>query len=243
MVERTAVRAAADEGAVAVSELLYGEAFHPLAAARGWLHGWCGHDRYLGHVRAADLGAPGDPPTHRVIARTGPIFDAPSIKAAVRVRPPMGALLAVEAADEDFVQTEAGWLHARHVAPLGEVAADAVEVAGRLLGAPYLWGGRSGEGIDCSGLVQVALALCGVAAPRDSDQQREALGSAIDPAGGLKRGDLVFFPGHVGLMVDATHLLHANAFWMTTLVEPLADVVARLAAAAVAEPVVGARRL
>jgi cell wall-associated NlpC family hydrolase len=97
--------------------------------------------------------------------------------------------------------------------------------------------------VDCSGLVQVALGMCGVSAPRDSDQQRDALGVAVDPAGPLKRGDLVFFPGHVGFMTSPDHLLHANAHWMAVVEEPLADVVARLAAAGVARPVSAVKRL
>jgi len=109
-----------------------------------------------------------------------------------------------------------------------EIAGDAVSIAELFLGTPYLWGGRGAGGIDCSGLVQIALAATGVAVPRDTDQQRAHVGRELADGDTLRRGDLVFFPGHVGLMVDDSRLLHANAYWMSTVIEPLADVVARL---------------
>lgn len=241
--DRAPVRAQGQAGAVAVSELLRGEAFHVLDTAGGWAWGWCAHDRYVGHVAADALAPVGPPPTHRVTARSALLFAAASIKAPCLARPPMGALLAAVGETGDFIETAGGFLHRRHVAPIDAHEADPVAVAARLLGAPYQWGGRTGEGVDCSGLVQVALGLCGIAAPRDSDQQREALGMATDPAGPLQRGDLVFFPGHVGFMTGPTHLLHANAHWMAVVEEPLADVVARLEAAGVAQPVTAVKRM
>ena len=115
-----------------------------------------------------------------------------------------------------------------------EFVPDPVAVAERFVGAPYLWGGRESLGLDCSGLVQQALFACGHACPRDSDQQ-QALGRAVD-GGALQRGDLVFWKGHVGLMVDGERLLHANGHHMMTVIEPLAGAVARIAAAGVGEP-------
>ena len=122
------------------------------------------------------------------------------------------------------------WVPAPHVAPLGAVAPDFVAAALALRGVPYLWGGRTPLGLDCSGLVQLVLAGAGMVAPRDSDQQAATLGTVIDEGVGPERGDVVFFPGHVGLMVDAGHLVHANAFAMAVSVDPLAEVVARVAA-------------
>ena len=103
-----------------------------------------------------------------------------------------------------------------------------VAVAEAFLGAPYRWGGRGGAGIDCSGLVQVALGACGIAVTGDTDMQREAPGDLLPVEARLLRGDIVHFPGHVGLMVDEERLIHANAHWMAVIIEPLADVVARL---------------
>jgi len=241
--ERATVREAPNGRSV--SELLYGEAFAVEQALGMWLYGRCMHDNYPGCVSAADFAGWDDAltqstPTHHVIARTGLVFAAADLKASVLARPPMGGLLRVRNQTGDYLELGTGFVHRRHVAPRDACAPDPVEVAARLLGAPYLWGGRSGEGVDCSGLIQLALAQCGVAAPRDSTPQR-ALGRAVDPAE-IERGDLVFFPGHVGIMASATDLLHANAHWMTTLIEPLADVVARLAPA-YAEPIVAVRRL
>jgi cell wall-associated NlpC family hydrolase len=128
-----------------------------------------------------------------------------------------------------FLRIDEGYVHTRHVAPLDATEDDPVAVAERLVGSPYRWGGRGAEGVDCSGLVQRAFELAGIAAPRDSDMQREQLGEMLPDGVALERGDLVFFPGHVGLMVDGERLIHANAYWMTTMIEPLADLVARLA--------------
>src|SRR3546814_1970799 len=118
-------------------------------------------------------------------------------------------LAALEESDSGYIRCASGWLHLRHVIPVASAMNDPVAVAEQLLGAPYLWGGRAGNGLDCSGLVQLAPCLCGVHAPRDRDQQREALGSEVSPDA-LKRGDLVFFPGHVGFMADDARLIHAK---------------------------------
>ncbi|KRB85761.1 glycoside hydrolase [Sphingomonas sp. Root710] len=221
------IRTAASHHAEAASQLLPGEEFAVLDLAGGWAWGYSRHDHYVGYVAADSLGAPVEP-THRVAVREALLFAGPSIKTPMVGTLPFSARLAGEAQD-GFVATGAGFVHIRHLAPIGAHAPDAVAVAELFLGMPYLWGGRGQDGIDCSGLVQVALAATGIAAPRDTDMQRETVGENLAAEARLRRGDIVNFPGHVGLMVDETLLIHANAHWMSVVVEPLADVVARLA--------------
>lgn len=235
----TPLRAAPFADARAVSELLLGEPFAVVDVASGWAWGYGLHDHYVGYV---PLDALGDPQagSHVVAAPAGLLFAEPDIKSPVRVRLPMGALLG-GTVDGHFLMTSGGCMHVRHIRPIAAREADFVAVAERLIGTPYRWGGRSGDGVDCSGLVQLALAAAGISAPRDSDQQA-ALGHDIVHHLPLRRGDLVFFPGHVGIMADGADLVHANAHWMATVREPLADVVARLAALH-AVPVVARRRI
>jgi hypothetical protein len=213
--------------APAISQLAYGETFALIDKAGGWAWGRCGHDDYVGYVPAEALG-PLHAPSHWVTVPLCLVFTGPDIKARVAKQLSMGAKIAgVE--EGDFLRIDDGFIHLRQVSRLDAVAEDPVEVAERLLGAPYRWGGRGAGGIDCSGLIQRSLELAGIDSPRDSDMQRDQLGEALADDAALRRGDLIFFPGHVGFMVDGTHLIHANAYWMATVIEPLTDVVARLA--------------
>lgn len=220
-----AMRASPSCDAAAVSELLRGEGFAVVDASGDWAWGYSMHDGYVGYVPVGAIG-PLITPTHIVSSVAALVFADASIKAPVIERLPMGARLTVTSNADALHQVENGFVHGRHLSPLERQEADYVAIAARLTGIPYRWGGRSGDGIDCSGLVQTALAFAGIAAPRDSDQQ-QSLGHAIAQGERLLRGDLVFLPGHVGIMADETHLLHANAFWMRVVTEPLADVVAR----------------
>jgi cell wall-associated NlpC family hydrolase len=226
VVPSVSLRARPSEQAPAVSQLAFGEGFALIDQAGDWAWGRCAHDDYVGYVPASALGALPSP-THRVAAPLALVFAHPEIKAPVINALSIGAQ--VHAEEEDgFLRVADGFIHERHAVALDETCADPVAVAEALVGMPYRWGGRGAEGIDCSGLVQRALEFCGIAAPRDSDMQRDHLGDLLDEDAPLRRGDLVFFPGHVGLMVDGSRIVHANAYWMATVIEPLDDVVARL---------------
>lgn len=225
VVPTAAIRAQPDEHASAVSELLLGECFAVVDASGGWAWGFGRHDGYVGYVPVDALGTIAAP-THIVDRPAALVFAAPDIKSPVVARWPMGARFAGEP-EGAFLRTERGYVHARHAVPVDALADDPVAVAARLIGTPYRWGGRSGDGIDCSGLVQLALARCGLTVPRDTDQQRGAIGEPLPAGAPYMRGDLVYLPGHVGLMTDGETLLHANAHWMATVAEPLADVLAR----------------
>lgn len=233
------LRSAPNDEAVAVSELLHGEAFHILDVRAGWAWGYCGHDHYVGYVPLDSIGDPAAP--DHVATSVAPLFAAADIKAPVKALYPAHARL-TGTIKGDFLCTATGFVHRRHVRSLDQSESDWVAVAQRHVDAPYVWGGRGGLGLDCSGLVQVSLAACGIVAPRDTDQQAEAIGEALSDDAPLQRGDVIFFPGHVGLMVDAERLIHANAHWMAVTVEPLADVVERLAPAH-AQPITARRRI
>lgn len=223
----------------AISELLHGEDFHVLDIAGDWAWGYCGHDGYVGYVpvHALQHRKKTPDPTHLVSARAALIFIEPDFKSGVMKRLPMGARIACGEASEcgSYLKTGKGFVHVRHVQAIGtKVVFDGsngtAALAEQLVGAPYLWGGRSGDGLDCSGLIQMILMLTGTDAPRDSDQQLAALGEEIGEGEELRRGDLVFFPSHVGLMVDKERIIHASSHRMQVAIEPLAEVTARYAA-------------
>ena len=197
----------------------------------GWCWGQLAADGYVGWLPANALGPPGPPATHQVCALRTLAFPGRSIKLPPVAAFSLGCRLAVMRNEDSFAVTPAGYVPARHLAAIGATEPDFVAVAERFVGVPYLWGGKTSLGIDCSGLVQIALTAAGIACPRDSDMQERALGAAIgpDPAG-LQRGDLVFWKGHVAIARDASTLLHANAHHMAVAIEPIAAAVRRIAA-------------
>jgi hypothetical protein len=196
----------------------------------GWAWGQLADDGYVGWLPSNALLAPRAAPTHKVSALRTLAFPGPSIKLPPTVTPPLGAKLAVLREQDRFAVSPVGFLPASHLAPLDHRETDFVAVAERFLGTPYLWGGKTNYGLDCSGLVQLALTACGIRCPRDSDMQERALGALVDMKN-LRRGDLVFWKGHVAIVRDPKTFLHANAFHMAVAVEPIAEAIARIAGA------------
>jgi len=220
----------ADTASERMDELIFGERFDALEAHGEFVWGQARRDGYVGFVRAADLAPAAPAPTHRVSAVRTYAFAGPSIKSPALGPFSLNALVAVEAEDGKFSRAAGGacfWT--AHLAPIGVFERDTAAVAERFLGAPYLWGGRTSVGLDCSGLVQQSLYACGQACPRDADQQA-ALGREIERSE-LARGDLVGWRGHIGLMLDQTRLIHANGHHMAVAIEPVAEAIARIEAA------------
>jgi cell wall-associated NlpC family hydrolase len=200
----------------------------------GWAWGQLAADGYVGYIPAGTLREPGPAPTHKVSALRTLVFPGPSAKLPPVEALPLGSRLAVTRLEEPFAVTASGgYVPARHLAALDSTEHDFVAVAERFMGAPYLWGGKTSLGLDCSGLLQVALTACGVPCPRDSDMQETALGeplaSPLDLSK-LRRGDLIFWSGHVAIVRDAATLLHANVFHMAVASEPIADAIGRIRA-------------
>jgi cell wall-associated NlpC family hydrolase len=198
----------------------------------GWCWGQLDSDGYVGWIPANALTTALTEPTMRVQALSTLVFPAPNIKVPPIEALPLGARVAVARIEQPFAVTvRGGFIPEQHLAALGKHDADCVAVAERFLGTPYLWGGKTNLGIDCSGLVQVAVSACGIACPRDSDMQENSLGEQVSVLGALsmpQRGDLLFWPGHVALVRDRKTIIHANAHHMSVAIEPLDQAVARI---------------
>lgn len=225
------------------SEALFGERVTVYEEKDGWAWLQADRDGYVGYAPADTLTEPGPPATHRVQALHTFLHPRPDLKTPPEAVLPMTAEVALTGREEaGYAETAGGgWVFAGHLAPLDAVAGDVVAVAEKFLGVPYLWGGKTSRGLDCSGLVQTALIAAGHDGLRDTDMQRESIGESIDIDAPRRRGDIVFFPGHVGIMRDADTLIHANAWSMNVAAEALSAVVSRLAQTH-AEPVTAVRR-
>jgi cell wall-associated NlpC family hydrolase len=203
--------------------------------AEGWAWGQLEADGYVGWLPANALRAPGPAPTHKVTTPRTFVFPGRSIKLPPLEALSLGSRLVIVRIEEPFAVTASGGhVPVRHLAPLGSVESDMVAVAEKFLGVPYLWGGKTSLGLDCSALVQIAAAACGVTCPRDSDMQEATLGMPVPLAAdlsNLRRGDLAFWKGHVAIVRDAATLLHANAFHMLVAIEPIKDAIDRIRAA------------
>jgi len=233
--------------AAAETELLYGTLFHVYKRGRGWVWGQAEcqlpgskYPGYVGWTRIRDLGPNLGRSTHKVTALSAPIFQQKDIKSPVVYHLPLASTFEGKR-DGSFTKITDGYVHNNHISKISTPAHqnDWIAVAETMMGRPYVWGGVSSEGLDCSGLVQTALRVFGSDAPRDTDQQA-GIGQAVkitNDLSGLKRGDLIFWKGHVGIMTSPSRLLHANAHHMMVASEPLVTAVKRIG------PVTGIRRL
>jgi cell wall-associated NlpC family hydrolase len=231
VVETTApLRRAPRHDAPLDTEALYGERVTVFDIdGEGWAWGQLESDGYVGYLPANALVAPDDAPTHRVIAPRTFLYAQPDIKTPPLAPLSFGSLVAVKREADGFALTGRGAIFAKHLAPLAHREPDIAATAQKFLGTPYLWGGKTSLGLDCSALVQLSLAAAGISCPRDSDMQERALGAPV-PLGQARRGDLVFWKGHVGIVLDAGTLIHANGFHMAVAAEPLAAAIERIAA-------------
>ena len=223
-----------DAAARLETQALLGECVTVFDERDGWAWVQNRGDCYVGYMPADALGDTIVAPSHRVATLRTIEFAAPDVKSPLRRFLSLNAKVTLSDHEGAFMRTSAGaWLPAAHLAPINAAAPDFVAVAEQFLGTPYFWGGKDSFGLDCSGLVQASLEAAGLAAPRDADQQEAALGEpapcAVHEA---RRGDLIFWDGHVAIVCAKGEILHANAFHMKVAVEPLAAALKRIASVA-----------
>jgi cell wall-associated NlpC family hydrolase len=223
------LRARPSETAAQETQALAGERVHVFDIAHDWLWVQLLHDGYVGYIKAGEATGRIEVMTHKVRVPLTLTFPEASIKSTPVRHLPLNAEVAVAQIDGKFARLSDGrHAIASHLSPLESQLQDYVAIAEQFLGVPYLWGGKTFIGLDCSGLVQASLHAAGIHCPRDADMQEEELGSRVKT---VQRGDLIFWKGHVGIMCDATTLLHANGHHMMVVKEPLADAITRISAA------------
>lgn len=221
-----ALRKAPDSQSEQEAEALYGERVLVFENRDGWTWLQSERDGYVGYAQSAALSDRLWEPTHKVAALRTPLFSGPGIKTAVQDFLHMESALQIESEQGNFAETRDGWVYAPHLSPIGETIPDYVVTALKFLGAPYVWGGRSSFGLDCSGLVQIALQQAGLACPRDSDMQAgsDLLGEKLPVTATPRRGDLIYWKGHVAIALNATEVVNATASGLAVIIEPLSAI-------------------
>lgn len=205
---------------------LMGDLFTVIDRHDGWAFGQSVKDGHCGYLPEANLGMV-EGATHWVAAPQSHLYPEPRVQAQEIGPVYLGSRLRVLGEAGKFLETSRGFIPAGHLKPLGEWHKDPVAVAQTLLGTPYLWGGNSRAGIDCSGLAQLAYAACGIDIPSDSDLQR-AVGKAVADKAALKRGDLIFWKGHVAIAMNADYLIHATGHFMSVVAEATSPTIKRI---------------
>jgi cell wall-associated NlpC family hydrolase len=219
------VKRAPDDNAATDTQALFGETLIVYEQKNGWCWGQLDRDRYVGYIDETALSDKTQKPNHRVRVRHTMVYAEPNMKSPPVDVLPFSAEVHVVSAGAEFSQIQdGGHVFSRHLAPTTRPLNDFVGLAEMFLHTPYLWGGKTDMGLDCSGLVQVTLNAIGIPAPRDADMMEAALGRPADiddRMRGLRRGDLIFWRGHVAITLSETHILHATAHSMTVMTEPL----------------------
>lgn len=215
------------------TQLIYGASVLLFDESDGWAWVQSEQDGYVGYVDAGTLAEAQERPTHRVVVPRTFLYPGPDLRFPRGSVLSMGSVVSVSGEAETrgtryALTADGSALIAAHLRPADAVADDYVAVAELFLNTPYLWGGTTGFGIDCSGLVQTSMMMTGRKVLRDTDMQEATIGEEIDPAAGLRRGDLVFWKGHVAIMVDPHMMIHANGHTMMVSLEPLSDAIQRI---------------
>jgi cell wall-associated NlpC family hydrolase len=218
--------------ATRMTELLYGERVKVFAVEEGWAWVKAAHDGYVGYISAHALRREITGAAHRICTPLTFMYPAPDLKSLPEVALPMNARLEIMDISDKFARLRNGrYVYSGHLLPLTSHATDFVAVAEQFLHVPYLWGGKTFHGLDCSGLVQTAMHAAGLACPRDTDMQESELGAPVQDHNALRRGDLLFWKDHAGIMVDGERIIHANAHHMQVSLETLSNVITRIAMA------------